>query len=196
MRKAEVTRNTRETQIALLLELDGTGIYEGSCGVGFLDHMLELFAHHGRFDLRIRATGDTQVDDHHLTEDLGIALGRAFAQALGDMRGIVRYGSFLLPMDESLVLVGLDISGRAHLGYDVDLPLAKVGSFDTELAEEFFWGFVRNLGMTLHFKQLSGRNTHHLLEAMFKGFGRALAQAVAIDQRFADQIPSTKQTIC
>ncbi|MFV0401096.1 MAG: imidazoleglycerol-phosphate dehydratase HisB [Oscillospiraceae bacterium] len=197
MRTAEITRNTNETQITLSLNLDGRGEFSGTSGGGFLDHMLELFARHGRFDLNIQGKGDVQVDLHHLTEDTGITLGKAFAQALGEMRGIARYGSFLLPMDEALVMVALDISGRPHLGYELALPSQRVGDFDTELVEEFFLGFVRGLGMTLHLRQLAGHNTHHIIEAAFKGFGRAMAQAVAVekDERFADEIPSTKGTI-
>ena len=192
MRTAAIERNTNETQIQLELNLDGTGKYDIQTDVGFLNHMLELFARHGRFDLAIRAKGDVQTDDHHLTEDVGIVLGQAFAQALGEMRGIVRYGSFLLPMDEALVLAAVDISGRPCLGYTLQLPGAKVGSFDTELVEEFFLGFTRNLKATLHLQQLAGKNTHHIIEAAFKGFGRAMAQAVAIDAAYKDQVPSTK----
>lgn len=192
MRTATINRKTNETDIRLTLALDGTGRYDIQTGVGFLDHMLELFTRHGRFDLTLRCQGDLYVDAHHTTEDIGIALGQAFAEALGSKAGIVRYGSFLLPMDEALVQVVLDISGRAHLAWGLELPAAKVGDFDTELAREFFEGFVRALGLTLHMRQLAGCNTHHILEAAYKGIGRALAQAVAVDPRLGGQIPSTK----
>lgn len=195
MRKTETARNTGETQIKISLNLDGTGIYDGESNLGFLNHMLELMTRHGRFDLNINATGDTEVDLHHITEDTGITLGKAFSAALGDMRGITRYGSFMLPMDESLVLVAIDYSGRPHLSYDLHIPSPKVGDFDTELVEEFFLGFCRSAGMTLHLKQLAGENSHHIIEAAFKGFGRALKQAVTIDTAFADEIPSTKGTL-
>ncbi len=192
MRSATVARNTTETQISVALELDGQGVYQINTGVGFLNHMLELFTRHGRFDLSLDCSGDTQVDDHHTVEDCGIALGSAFSQALGEMRGITRYGSFLLPMDEALVLVALDLSGRPHLSYDLEIPTQKIGTFDTQLVEEFFWGFCRGSGTTLHLRQMAGKNAHHIVEAAFKGFGRALAQAVAVDQRFSGEIPSTK----
>ena len=154
--------------------------------------MLTLFARHGRFDLDLVCDGDTYVDDHHSVEDIGIALGQAFEQALGDKRGITRYGSFILPMDESLILTAVDISGRAHLNYDLHIPTQKVGTFDTELTEEFFLGFVRNANMTLHLKQLEGKNSHHIIEGTFKSVARTLKQAVAIEERFKDEIPSTK----
>ena len=192
MRKAEINRTTAETKISLKLDLDGRGGSDIETGVGFLDHMLTLFAKHGRFDLGIRCTGDTYVDDHHSTEDIGIALGAALAEALGDKRGINRYGSFLLPMDEALVMVALDLSGRSTLRYGLTLPAPKVGTFDTELTEEFFLAFTRAAGVTLHLRQLDGTNTHHILEAAFKGFGRALRQAVAIDPAAAGEVPSTK----
>lgn len=192
MRQADITRNTKETQIKIAINLDGKGTLDGKTGVGFLDHMLELLAHHGRFDMNIYAKGDVQVDFHHTVEDVGITLGKAFTEALGDMRGITRYGSFILPMDESLVLVSLDFSGRPHLAYDLQIPAQKVGDFDTELVQEFFLGFCRAAGLTLHLKQLAGDNSHHIIEAAFKGFGRALKQAVAIDPSSADEIPSTK----
>ncbi len=192
MRTGEINRTTAETSIALALNLDGTGKADISTGVGFLDHMLTLFAAHGRFDLAVRCVGDTHVDAHHTTEDIAIALGQAFAQAIGDKRGIRRYGSMLLPMDEALVLCALDISGRSCLRYHLTMPSQKVGDFDTELVEEFFSGFVRTAGVTLHFQQLDGTNTHHIIEAAFKGFGRALGQAAGIDPTSADTIPSTK----
>ena len=192
MRTAEIKRTTKETDIALSLDLDGTGKSEINSGVGFLDHMLTLFAKHGRFDLTLTCNGDTYVDDHHSVEDIGIALGQAFDMALGDKRGIVRYGSFILPMDETLILSAVDISGRSYLNYDLHIPTEKVGSFDTELTEEFFCGFVRNANLTLHIKQLEGKNSHHIIEGAFKCVARTMKQAVAIDPRFSDEIPSTK----
>lgn len=192
MREARIVRNTNETKIALSINLDGRGEYENKTGVGFLDHMLDLFARHGRFDLKVRCDGDNWVDDHHTVEDVGIALGSAMRQALGDMKGINRYGSMLLPMDEALVLCAVDISGRSTLGWKMDIPSAKVGTFDTELVKEFWLAFSRTLGVTIHFQQLAGENSHHIIEAMFKGTGRALGQAVAVDPRFAGEIPSTK----
>ena len=192
MRTAQITRTTKETDIRLTLNLDGTGKSEIHSGVGFLDHMLTLFAKHGRFDLDLTCNGDTEVDDHHSVEDIGIALGQAFEQALGDKRGIVRYGSFILPMDETLILSAVDISGRSYLNYDLHIPTQKVGTFDTELTEEFFLGFVRNANLTLHIKQLEGKNSHHIIEGTFKSFGRTMKQAVAIDENFRDEIPSTK----
>ena len=192
MRTAQITRTTKETDIRLTLNLDGTGKSEIHSGVGFLDHMLTLFAKHGRFDLELSCNGDTYVDDHHSVEDIGIALGQAFDMALGDKRGIVRYGSFILPMDETLILSAVDISGRSYLNYDLHIPTEKVGTFDTELTEEFFWGFVRNANLTLHIKQLEGSNSHHIIEGAFKCVARTMKQAVAIDSRFSDEIPSTK----
>lgn len=192
MRTAEINRKTNETDIRLSLNLDGTGKSEINSGVGFLDHMLTLFARHGRFDLQLTCDGDTYVDDHHSVEDIGIALGQAFEKALGDKRGILRYGSFILPMDETLILTAVDISGRSYLNYDLAIPTQKVGTFDTELTEEFFLGFVRNANLTLHIKQLEGKNSHHIIEGTFKSFGRTMKQAVAIDRDFKDEIPSTK----
>ena len=192
MRPATLERNTAETKISLTLDLDGTGAGKIDTGCGFLDHMLTLFARHGDFDLTLTCRGDTQVDDHHTVEDVGIMLGQAFTKALGDKRGIRRYGQSLLPMDETLVLVGCDLSGRDYLGWSVTLPAAKVGTFDTELAKEFWLGFVRNCPGALHFHQLAGENTHHILEACFKGAGRALKEAVAPDEKHAGEIPSTK----
>lgn len=192
MRKASIQRDTRETQIQLSLCLDGSGRAELMTGCGFLDHMLELFARHGDFDLTVTCHGDTQVDYHHTVEDIGICLGRAFSRALGDKRGICRYGQFLLPMDETLVLCACDLSGRDYLGWAVDLPAAKVGDFDTELAKEFWLAFVRECPSALHIRQMAGENTHHILEAIFKGVGRALRMAVAMDPKHADEIPSTK----
>lgn len=192
MRTATIARDTNETQIRLALNLDGGGRAEIATGVGFLDHMLTLFARHGDFDLTLTCHGDTQVDGHHTVEDVGIALGQAFTKALGDKRGVTRYGQFLLPMDETLVLCAVDLSGRDCLGWAVDLPAQKVGDFDTELAKEFFLGFVRNCPAALHLRLLAGENTHHILEAVFKGAGRALKAAVAPDPRHAGEIPSTK----
>ena len=192
MRKSEIKRTTAETDIALSLCLDGTGKSEIDTGVGFLDHMLTLFARHGRFDLTVKCDGDTNVDDHHSVEDIGIVLGQAFSEALGDKRGIVRYGSMLLPMDEALILCAADLSGRACLVNQVSLPCQKVGSFDTELVQEFLLGFVRKAEISLHFQMFAGENTHHIIEAMFKALGRALSSAVKIDEAFADEIPSTK----
>lgn len=192
MRAATVTRETAETAISLTLELDGTGKSDLALGIPFLEHMLTLFARHGDFDLTIRCQGDTEVDGHHSAEDLGICLGRAFTQALGDKRGICRYGQSLLPMDETLMLCACDLSGRDYLGWNVTLPAQKVGSFDTELAKEFWLGFVRACPGALHFRQLAGENTHHILEAIFKSAGRTLKTAVARDARHAGEIPSTK----
>lgn len=192
MRTSNVRRNTKETKISVSLGVDGSGSYQIDTGCGFLNHMLELFSRHGRFDLEAVCEGDTDVDDHHTVEDMGIVLGEAFREALGEKRGIRRYGSFLLPMDEALILCALDISGRCFLQYDVEIPAEKVGTFDTELVEEFMWGLCRSLGMTLHFKQLSGTNSHHIIEGMFKALGRAMDQACTVDERFADEIPSTK----
>ncbi len=192
MRTASIQRDTKETQIRLSLNLDGTGKAEIITGCGFLDHMLTLFAHHGDFDLAIQCHGDTEVDYHHSVEDIGICLGKAFSQALGDKRGIIRYGQFLLPMDETLVLSAVDLSGRDYLGWSVDLPASKVGDFDTELAQEFWLGFIRNCPGSLHVRKMAGENTHHILEAVFKGLGRTLKAAAAIDPKHADEIPSTK----
>ena len=195
MRKADIARKTAETDVTLVLCLDGEGKADVDTGVGFLDHMLTLLARHGRFDLAVKCVGDTRVDDHHSTEDIGITLGEAFRRALGDKRGICRYGSILLPMDEALVACAVDLSGRSLLRYDLTPRARKVGTFDTELVEEFFLAFTRTAGMTLHIKQLDGKNTHHILEAAFKGVGRALRQAVAVDADAADEIPSTKGTL-
>ena len=192
MRTADIARDTQETRIRLTLDLDGTGKSDISTGVGFLDHMLTLFARHGDFDLTVRCDGDTEVDGHHSVEDIGICLGRAFTEALGDKRGITRYGQFLLPMDETLVLTACDLSGRDYLGWAVDLPAQRVGDFDTELAREFWLAFVRECPMALHIRLLAGENTHHILEAVFKGAGRALKMAAAMDEKHRDEIPSTK----
>ena len=190
-RSIDVARKTGETDIEMFLNLDGTGQYEVRTDCGFMKHMLELFARHGGFDLNIRCVGDHYVDDHHAVEDMGIVLGKGFKEALGDKRGIRRYGSMLLPMDEALVMVACDISGRGTLVYDLELK-DKVGTFDTELVKEFFLALTREMGLTLHIKQINGENTHHIIEGSFKALARALRAAVSIDAAFADQIPSTK----
>ena len=192
MRTADISRKTAETQITLSLCLEGTGKGDIQTGCGFLDHMLTLFARHGRFDLKVRCQGDTWVDDHHTVEDVSICLGDAFARALGELRGVNRYGSTLLPMDEALILTAVDLSGRSLLCCDLHIPTQKVGTFDTELTEEFLMAFVRRAGLTLHVKQLAGQNSHHIIEGAFKSLGRSLRQAVAIDPEFAGEIPSTK----
>ena len=192
MRYAEIKRAPAETNIALRLNLDGRGTGSIDTGCGFLDHMLNLFARHGRFDLSVTCKGDTQVDYHHTVEDIGICLGLAFTKALGEKRGINRYGQFLLPMDETLVLCACDLSGRDYLGWGLDLPAMTVGGFDTELAEEFWLAFVRNCPASIHIRQMAGENTHHILEAIFKGMGRTLKEAVALDPRHMGEIPSTK----
>ena len=192
MRMAEISRKTAETDISLRLNLDGAGESKIATGVGFLDHMLTLFAKHGRFNLELSCVGDTYVDDHHTVEDVGIVLGQAFSQALGSKQGINRYGDITLPMDEALILAAVDLSGRAYLGYGLQIPTQKVGSFDTELVEEFWLGFTRNAELNLHIRQLSGTNSHHIIEGAFKAVARALKAAVAIDPAFAHEIPSTK----
>ena len=192
MRKAETVRKTGETDITLSLDIDGKGESEISSGVGFLDHMLTLFSRHGRFDLCLKCIGDTYVDDHHSTEDIAIALGSAFRKALGDKRGIKRYGDIVLPMDEALVLASVDISGRSYIRFTSNFQTEKIGTFDVELLEDFFTSFAENAGITLHIRQLDGRNSHHIAEAMFKAVARALRKAVEIDERAKDEIPSTK----
>lgn len=192
MRNAEIQRKTAETDIVLSLELDGSGKAEIQTGCGFMDHMLTLFARHGRFDLSVTCKGDTLVDDHHTVEDIGISLGQAFAKAIGDKKGIVRYGNMILPMDEALILSAVDISGRGGCYYDLQLPAQKVGTYDTELDQEFWIAFAQNAGITLHIRQLAGRNTHHILEGAFKSVARSLRSAVKIDPECADEIPSTK----
>ncbi len=192
MRTAKIDRKTNETDIKLSLNIDGTGKSDIKSGCGFLDHMLTLFASHGKFDLEIKCDGDTYVDDHHTTEDIGIVLGQAFSQALGDKKGIVRYGDTVLPMDEALILTAVDFSGRSYLGYSLDIPTQKVGSFDTELVKEFFLAFTRNANLTLHIKQLDGENSHHIIEGAFKSVARSIRNAVKIDSDFADEIPSSK----
>ena len=192
MTKAETVRKTGETDITLSLDIDGKGESEISSGVGFLDHMLTLFSRHGRFDLKLKCIGDTYVDDHHSTEDIAIALGSAFRKALGDKRGIKRYGDVILPMDEALVLASVDISGRSYIRFTSNFQTEKIGTFDVELLEDFFTSFAENAGITLHIRQLDGRNSHHIAEAMFKAVARALRKAVEIDERAKDEIPSTK----
>ena len=191
-RAYQIIRKTAETDINLEITLDGSGKSAIDTGCGFLDHMLTLFARHSRFDLDITCKGDTYVDYHHTAEDIGIVLGQAFAQAVGDKKGIVRYGNFILPMDEALILSAVDISGRAYLGCDLSITAQKVGDFDTELVEEFWLAFVRNAQVTLHIRQLAGTNSHHIIEGVFKSAARSLKAAVAIDQDFSDEIPSTK----
>ena len=192
MRTAEIKRNTTETKITLCLNIDGKGKSEIDTGCGFLDHMLTLFSKHGRFDLTVTCKGDTNVDYHHTIEDIGIALGTAFRTALGNKAGITRYGDTVLPMDEALVLSAVDFSGRSYLGYDLPVPTEKVGDFDTELIEEFWWGFVRNAECSLHIRSLAGKNTHHIIEGAFKSVARTLRDAVKIDEESEGEIPSTK----
>jgi len=195
MRTSYIERNTAETAITVSINLDGNGKSEISTGCGFLDHMLTLFAKHGRFDLAVSCKGDTYVDDHHTVEDIGICLGKAFAQAVGDKRGIVRYGNMLLPMDESLILSAVDLSGRGGLYYALDIPTEKVGTFDTELVKEFWIAFAQNAALTLHIRRLAGDNSHHIIEGAFKSVARSLRTAVAIDPACSDEIPSTKGTL-
>lgn len=192
MRTSEINRKTAETDIRLSLNLDGKGESKIDTGCGFLNHMLTLFAKHGRFDLDVVCKGDVDVDYHHTVEDAGICLGQAFNEALGDKKGITRYGNMILPMDEALILTAVDISGRNYLGYDLQIPTEKVGDFDTELCEEFFLAFTRKFPVSLHIKQLSGSNSHHIIEGTFKSVARSLKQAVKIDTDFAEEIPSTK----
>ncbi len=192
MRTAEIKRKTVETDIELSLNIDGTGKSEINTGCGFLDHMLTLFAKHGRFDLTVKCVGDTEVDYHHTVEDIGIALGSVFSEALSDMKGIKRYADIILPMDEALILEAIDVSGRSYLQFDAEIPTQKVGDFDTELTEEFFLGFTRKAGVTLHIKMLAGKNSHHIIEGIFKAFGRVMSEACSIDEKYKDEIPSTK----
>jgi imidazoleglycerol-phosphate dehydratase len=192
MRTSEINRKTNETDIKLKLNIDGIGKYKNNTGCGFLNHMLDLFAKHGRFDLEVVCNGDVYVDDHHTVEDVGIALGEAFMMALDEKRGITRYGSIILPMDEALILCSLDISGRNFLDFDVKIPAQKVGTFDTELVKEFMLALSRSMGLTLHIKMLEGENSHHIIEAIFKGLGKSLRTAVCIDEAYKDEIPSTK----
>jgi len=195
MRTSYIERNTAETAITVSINLDGNGTSEISTGCGFLDHMLTLFAKHGRFDLAVSCKGDTYVDDHHTVEDIGICIGKAFAQAMGDKHGIARYGNMLLPMDESLILSAVDLSGRGGLYYALDIPTEKVGTFDTELVKEFWIAFAQNAAVTLHIRKLAGENSHHIIEGAFKSVARSLRTAVAIDLACSDEIPSTKGTL-
>ena len=195
MRSAVLERKTSETQIKLSLDIDGSGTSEISSGIGFLDHMLTLFAKHSGFNLEVSCTGDTYVDDHHSCEDIGIVLGSALREALGDKRGISRYGDIILPMDEALILCVCDVSGRSCLVFNADFPTEKIGSFDTELVQEFFEAFTRSSGITLHIRKLSGANSHHIAEGIFKAFARCLAKACGIDEKRKDEIPSTKGVI-
>lgn len=192
MRTAEIKRKTKETDIELFLNIDGKGECDIDTGVAFFDHMLTLFAAHGMFDLKVKCAGDTEVDAHHSVEDIGICLGKAFAQALGDLKGLKRYADKTIPMDEALILTAVDISGRPHLSFSLDTPARKVGNFDTELVEEFFLSFVRNAKMTLHINKLAGRNTHHIIEGCFKAFGRVMDEATLLDPRREGVLPSTK----
>lgn len=192
MRTSVINRKTNETDIKLKLNIDGEGKNSIDTGCGFLDHMLTLFSRHARFDLEVKCVGDTYVDYHHTVEDIGIVLGKALAECLGEMRGIKRYGSFILPMDESLILTAVDISGRSYLGFRLDIPTQRVGDFDTELVREFFEAFVRNSNITLHINQLEGYNSHHIIEGAFKSVARSLKEAVSIDEKFKNEIPSTK----
>ena len=192
MRTAEITRKTNETDIRLSLNLDGQGESRIWSGVGFLDHMLTLLARHGGMDLELTCTGDTQVDDHHSVEDIGIALGQAFDQALGEKRGVRRYASLCLPMDEALILCAVDLSGRGGYYEELSIPAEKIGAFDTQLVYEFMWAFAANARLTLHLRKLAGRNSHHIVEGAFKALGRALREAAETDPRFRDEIPSTK----
>jgi imidazoleglycerol-phosphate dehydratase len=192
MRTSSITRTTKETDITLSINLDGSGASMIDSGCGFLDHMLTLFASHGRFDLNVTCKGDTQVDDHHTVEDIGIALGTVFAQALGDKKGIRRYGDCVLPMDESLILSAVDLSGRCGLYMDMPIPTEKVGTFDTELVQEFWLGFTRNCACSLHIRKLAGDNSHHIIEGAFKSVARSLREAVSVDEKFANEVPSTK----
>lgn len=192
MRDCKINRKTAETDINLSLSLDGNGTSSIDTGCGFLDHMLTLFAKHGRMDLSVKCKGDTEVDYHHTVEDIGIVLGSAFASALGDKKGIVRYGNTALPMDEALILTAVDVSGRSHLTFEAEIPSAKVGDFDTELCKEFWLGFVRNAGITLHIHEICGEDSHHIIEGIFKSTARSLRTAVRIDKDFADEVPSTK----
>ena len=192
MRQAQVTRKTGETDITLTVNLDGTGRYDIRTGVGFFDHMLTGFARHGKFDLTVTCTGDTWVDDHHPVEDVGICLGQAFAQALGDKRGVRRYASLCLPMDEALILCAVDLSGRGGYYEDLDIPTEKIGTFDTQLVYEFMEAFAVNAKITLHIRKLAGRNSHHIVEGAFKALGRVLREAVSIEEQFKNEVPSTK----
>lgn len=192
MRKIDIKRETYETKINLSLELDGKGKSSCDTGCGFLNHMLTLFAKHGMFDLEVKCDGDTDVDYHHTVEDIGICLGRAFRETLGDKIGIKRYGDIILPMDETLIMAAVDISGRSGVYFDLSIPTEKVGDFDTELCKEFYIAFAREAGITLHIRQIAGENSHHIIEGVFKAVGRVMREACSIDERAKDQMPSTK----
>ncbi len=192
LRQSEIKRKTNETDISVFINLDGNGISEIDTGIPFLDHMLHQISSHGLFDLKIKAIGDTHIDDHHTNEDVGIALGKAFSKALGERKGISRFGHFFAPLDEALVQVTLDCSGRPHLSYDLQLKAPRIGNYDTELVREFFIAFVNNSGITLHINQIQGSNSHHIVEASFKAFSRAMRMATEIDLRRSDSIPSSK----
>ncbi len=191
-REGEISRLTKETDVFVQLDLDGTGQCNANTGIGFLDHMIQQLSSHGLFDIEVRASGDTHIDDHHTNEDVGIAIGQALSKALGDRVGIKRFGHFLAPLDEALILVVVDCSGRPHLSFDLNIPSQKVGTYDTELVKEFFAALASNGGLTLHIKQIAGNNSHHIIEATFKAFARTLRMATEIDPRRSNQIPSSK----
>ena len=191
-RSGEISRVTKETDVFVQIDIDGSGKCDVSTGIGFLDHMIQQLSSHGLFDIKVSANGDTHIDDHHTNEDVGIAIGQALSKALGDRAGIKRFGHFLAPLDEALIQVVVDCSGRPHLSFDLDIPSQKVGTYDTELVKEFFAAIASNSGLTLHIKQLAGDNTHHIVEASFKSFARALRMATEIDPRRSSQIPSSK----
>ena len=195
MRKAKLSRKTAETQIAVSINLDGAGVYNNKTGVGFFDHMLDQLSRHALIDMEVTAKGDLHIDDHHTVEDVGIALGTALAKAVGDKKGIKRYGSCILPMDDALIQSALDLSGRPYLVWNVEIPTSKIGTFDTELVREFFTAFAMNSGMTLHVNQMSGINSHHIAEAIFKSVAKSLRDALEVDPRKADEIPSTKGSL-
>ena len=191
-REGEISRITKETDVFVQIKIDGSGKCNTNTGIGFLDHMIQQLSSHGLFDIEVKATGDTHIDDHHTNEDVGIAIGQAFSKALGDRVGIKRFGHFVAPLDEALIQVVVDCSGRPHLSFDLDIPAPKVGTYDTELVKEFFSAVVSNAGLTLHIRQLAGNNTHHIIEATFKSFARALRMATEIDSKRSSQIPSSK----
>ena len=191
-RSGEISRVTKETEVFVQIDIDGSGKCDVSTGIGFLDHMIQQLSSHGLFDIKVSASGDTHIDDHHTNEDVGIAIGQALSKALGDRAGIKRFGHFLAPLDEALIQVVVDCSGRPHLSFDLDIPSQKVGNYDTELVKEFFAAIASNSGLTLHIRQLAGDNTHHIVEATFKSFARALRMATEIDPRRSSQIPSSK----
>jgi len=191
-RAGEISRKTKETDVFVKIDLDGSGKCSANTGIGFLDHMIQQLSSHGLFDIEVRANGDTHIDDHHTNEDVGIALGQALSKALGDRKGIYRFGNFTAPLDEALVQVVLDCSGRPHINYDLNIPAQKIGTYDTELIKEFFVAIANNSGLTLHIRQLSGSNSHHIVEACFKAFAKALRMAIEFDPRRLGQVPSSK----